>query len=230
MIRPYLRGLINDQKTPMKADKIINNESQFGEWKIQLVMLNSCISSKNFEESCSIYSASDNTEIFMGIDTDGIIDKIFDAILQRFQEARETLNERGNKFIHESIGLLYYYFHKIDMKREESYIEPPEWLKNKKATINPKNKNDDNCFQLAITVILNHQNIGRDPQKISKIKPFINQYNWKGIEFPTEQKDWTKRLNKIIRQLRLTYYMCHTIPNKYLVRTNQNITMSAKIK
>ena len=116
------------------------------------------------------------------------------------------------------------------MKREESYIEPPEWLKNKKATINPKNKNDDNCFQHAITVTLNHQNNGRDPQKISKIKPFINQYNWKGIEFPTEQKGWIKSLNKIIRQLHLTYYMCHTILNKYVVRTNQNITMSAKIK
>ena len=84
MVRPYLRDLINDQKSPMKTDKIINNESQFGEWKIQLVMLNKCISSKNFEETCSIYSLSDNIEIFMGIDTDDIIDKFFDTILQRF--------------------------------------------------------------------------------------------------------------------------------------------------
>ena len=48
------------------------------------------------------------------------------------------------------------------MRRGESYIEPPEWLKNKKATINPENKNDDNCFQYAITVTLNHQNSRRD--------------------------------------------------------------------
>ena len=155
-------------------------------------MLNNCISFKNFEETCSIYSLSDNIEIFMGIDTDDIIDKLFDTILQRFQEARETSNERGSEFIHENVDLLYYYFYKIDMKREESYTEPHEWLKNKKATINPKNKNDDNCFQYAITVALNHQNIRRDPQKISKIKRFINQYNWKRIEFPTEQKDWKK--------------------------------------
>ena len=84
MIRPYLRDLINDQRSPMKTDKIINNESQFGEWKIQLVMLNNCISFKNFEETYSIYSLSDNIEIFMGIDTDDIIDKFFDTILQRF--------------------------------------------------------------------------------------------------------------------------------------------------
>ena len=78
------------------------------------------------------------------------------------------------------------------MKRGESYIKSPEWLKNKKATINPQNENDDNCFQYAITVALNHQNIVRDLQGISKNKPLINQYNWKRIEIPTEQKNWKK--------------------------------------
>ena len=39
MIRPYLRDLINYHKTPMKlSDKVTNNESQFGEWKIQLII------------------------------------------------------------------------------------------------------------------------------------------------------------------------------------------------
>ena len=78
------------------------------------------------------------------------------------------------------------------MKRGESYIKSPEWLKNKKATINPQNENDDNCFQYAITVALNHQNIVRDLQGISKNKPLINQYNWKRIEIPTELKNWKK--------------------------------------
>ena len=39
----------------------------------------------------------------MGRDTDDVIDKLFDTILQGFQEARETSNERGSKFIHESV-------------------------------------------------------------------------------------------------------------------------------
>ena len=139
MVRPYLRDLINNHKAPMKlTDKVINNKSQFGEWKIQLIMLNNCISSKYFEETHSIYSASVPVEIFMGSDIDDIIDELFTTILERFQEARETSNDRGSEFIHESVELLYYYFHKIDMKNDESYIESPEWLKNKKATINPK--------------------------------------------------------------------------------------------
>ena len=66
----------------------------------------------------------------MGSDTVDIIDKRFDTILQRFQEARETSFERGSKFIHESVGLLYYYFHKTDTKRAESYIMSPKQLKN----------------------------------------------------------------------------------------------------
>ena len=82
MIRPYLIDLIN-------------NHSQSGEWKIQLVMLNRCISSKNFEETHSVYSASDNIEIFMGIDTDEVIDILFDTILQRFQKAIETSFDKG---------------------------------------------------------------------------------------------------------------------------------------
>ena len=101
-------------------------------------MLNNCASSKNFEETRSIYSASVLVEVLMGSDTDDIIDELFTTILERFQEARETSNDKGSQFIRESVDLLYYYFHKIDMKKGESYIEFPKWLKNKNAIINPK--------------------------------------------------------------------------------------------
>ena len=59
----------------------------------------------------------------------------------------------------------------------------------KKATINPK-YNDDNCFQYALTVALNYQNIKSNPERSSKIEPFIDQYNWKEIDFPSNKKDW----------------------------------------
>ena len=61
----------------------------------------------------------------------------------------------------------------------------------KKATINPKNK-DDKCFPYALTVALNYEQIEKYPQRISKIKPFIDQYNWKEIDFPSHSKDWKK--------------------------------------
>ena len=153
MIRPYLRDLINDHKTLMElTDKVNINDTKFGEWKIQLVMLNNCISSKDFEETRSIYSVSNPINIFMGSDTEDIIDKPFDTILQKFQKAREISNERGSEFIHENVGSLYFYFHKTDMKRAESYIKSRKWLRSKKATINPKNEKDYKCFQYAIII------------------------------------------------------------------------------
>ena len=64
-----------------------------------------------------------------------------------------------------------------------------EWIKNKGATINPKNYGDNNCYQYSITVSLNNQNIRNNSEEISKIKTFINKYNWKDIDFPSSQKD-----------------------------------------
>ena len=61
----------------------------------------------------------------------------------------------------------------------------------KKSTINPKN-NDYKCFQYAVTVALNYDKINNNPQKVSKIKPFIDQYNWNDIDFPSTNKDWKK--------------------------------------
>ena len=60
----------------------------------------------------------------------------------------------------------------------------------KKATINPKN--NDKCFQYSVTVALNHKDIVKDPQRISKIMPFTDQYNWKEINFLSHKKDWKK--------------------------------------
>ena len=58
-----------------------------------------------------------------------------------------------------SVDALYYKLYKTSLNRGGSYIDFPEWLKSKQATINPINKKDDKCFQYAITVALNHQYI-----------------------------------------------------------------------
>ena len=147
MIRPHLRDLINDDKPTTESNNEENKENEENdsdadpaEQKIQLVMQNSCISTRNFEETCTIYSAREPVEIFMGSDTEDVIDKLFNTILQRFQQAQETSNDNGIEFIPESLGLLYYYFQRINIRGAESYIMSPNWVVNKKATINPKNE------------------------------------------------------------------------------------------
>ena len=44
----------------------------------------------------------------------------------------------------------------------------------------------------ALNDALDYQRIKKDLKKISKIKPYISQYNWNDIEFPSHQKDWKK--------------------------------------
>ena len=122
-------------------------------------MQNKCISAENIEETPTIYSASESIEIFMGSDTEDVIDTFFNTILQRFQQAQETSNDKGSDFIPESVELLYYYFRKINIRRAESYIMSPDWIVNKKATINPKNKRDNKCFQWATILELNYNKI-----------------------------------------------------------------------
>ena len=40
--------------------------------------------------------------------------------------------------------------------------------------------------------MLNHEEIKKDPQRITKVKPFIAKYIWEWINFPSEKDDWTK--------------------------------------
>ena len=125
-----------------------------------------------------MHTKSNNIEIMMGSEIYEIIDELFESLLQ-------------NNFVFDSVDLLYYHVQKTILKRtRSSYMGSPEWLKNKKATINPKN--NDNCFQYALTAALNYQNIKSHPERVSNLKPFIDQYNWKGTNFPLHKEDWKK--------------------------------------
>ena len=141
-----------------------------------------------------MYTKSDNTTTMTGIKTSHAINKFHSFFINRYQEGLET-KTKGSSFVFELIDLLEYHLHKISLNRGSSYINSREWIKNKGVTINPKNtKNTKNnmCFQYAITAALNHQNIDHHPERISKLRPFINNYNWKDIEFPSHSKDWRK--------------------------------------
>ena len=84
---------------------------------------------------------------------------------------------KGIQFVFHYVQLLYYKCHKINPTRSVSFIDSLDWIKSKRSTVNPINKKDNKCIQYAVTVALNHEEIKKDPQRITKIKPFINRYN-----------------------------------------------------
>ena len=133
------------------------------------------------------HTRSDNEEFMNGSDTDEIIEGLFESFLQKYEE---NLQEKikGSDFEFDGVNFLYYDFNKISINSGGLYIVSPQWLKNKKSTINPIN-NDYKFFQYAATLALNFDKIRKNPQRISKIKPFIDQYNWKDIDFPATSKD-----------------------------------------
>ena len=70
MIKPYLSDMINDYITQ-------------GEWKIQLSIANSFISSKDSDKTRITRSKSVNIEIMMGSETDEVTEEFFENLLQQ---------------------------------------------------------------------------------------------------------------------------------------------------
>ena len=94
---------------------------------------------------------------------------------------------KASEFVFDYVQLLHYKCYKINPNRSGSYIDLPDWIKNQKAAINPINKKDNKCFQYAVTVALNYEEIKKDPQRITKIKPF--------------RKVWKKTIGKNFRKI-----------------------------
>ena len=57
-----------------------------GEWKIQLIMQINFISSLDTREFHIMHSKSDNAKIMRGIETDDIINQLFESFLKKYQE------------------------------------------------------------------------------------------------------------------------------------------------
>ena len=127
------------------------------------------------DETGIMHMRSDNIEIMIGDDNDDIIEELFRSFLQKYEENLQN-KMRGSDFEFDGVNFLYYDFNKISLNRGRSYIDSPKWLKDRKSTINPKN-NDHKCFQYAVALALNLDKINKHPQRISKFKPFIDQYN-----------------------------------------------------
>ena len=175
-----------------------------------------------------MHTRSVNVEFMDGSNINEVIKVLFKSLLQKYQE---NLQEKikGSDFTFDGINYLYYDLNKVSISKGGSYIDSLKWLKNKKSTINPKN-NDYKCFQYAITLALNYDKIDRTPQRISKIKPFIENYNWKDIDFPSTRKDWNKfELNNNNIALNILYVPFNTKKIEITYKSKYNLTREEQI-
>ena len=106
-----------------------------------------------------MHSKGDTIEIMINDEADELIEKPFESLKSRYQNNLESM--KGIDFVFDYVLILYYKCHKINPNRGGSYIDSPDWIKNKKAAINSINTDnkDNKCFQYAVTAALDHEEI-----------------------------------------------------------------------
>ena len=108
------------------------------------------------------------TEIFQGSDVEEILKSMFAHV--KTQVEHPALPKSG--FTLDHVMHLDVDFHKLELTRGSSHIELPKWISVKKAVINPKNE-DEECFKWAVVAALHCEEISVNPERISKLRPFM---------------------------------------------------------
>ena len=177
-VKPYLFALINEKKS---------TSSQ----KVQLVIAVNVIHLTK-SDRIIFYVKSKNITTAPSDKTDEIIYQLYDSLFKYFED-KLMICRTDSRYVYESIEGLDIHFHKIDLRRGSSYIPSPQWLKAKKAVVNPKNKKDNCCFAYATTIAIYHKEIGRDLDRISnKLLDCTEKLEWDGIDFSASVSDFKK--------------------------------------
>ena len=122
------------------------------------------------------------TSVYRGSETDQIVDGMIDNM--KFQiENPALLNSR---FVFDEFLYLDVNFHQLNLTRGSSYHPLSDWLARKKTIVNPHN-DDEDCFKWSVIAA---EKVGmKDPQRVSNLRKFTDNYNWSGLEFPVSIKD-----------------------------------------
>ena len=178
IVKQYMVTLLND--TNRKETR-----------KIQLNIRITTENILNIDDKRNFIVRSDNTVLLYTDDTNEAVENLIRSLGEHYEE-QILVSREGNNFIYSNIDSLNIHIHEIQLKRGSFYIETPNWIKPKKAIINPKNTHDDYCFAHSIAIALNHKQIGKNPQRIKNLRPYYKHFNWEGINTPATIKDWKR--------------------------------------
>ena len=117
---------------------------------------------------------------------------------------------------------MYYKCNIINQNWDRSYKDSLDWIKNKNTTTNPINEKDNKYFVYDVTVALNYEEIKKDPQRITKIKPFINEYKKMIGKRWLEKNAKNKQLIKITVALNVLYTKNEKVYPTYISKHNLN--------
>ena len=122
------------------------------------------------------------TSVYRGSETDQIVDGMIANM--KFQIENPVL--LNSRFVFDEFLYLDVNFHQLNLMRGSSYLPLPDWSARKKGIVNPHD-NDEECFKWSVITV---ENAGmKDPQHVSNLRKFMDNYNWSGLEFPVSIKD-----------------------------------------
>ena len=141
------------------------------------------------QERVELASNSLMTSVYRGSETDQIVDRMIANM--KFQTENPVL--LNSRFVLDEFLYLDVNFHQLNLTRGSSYLPLPDWLARKKVIVNPHN-DDEECFKWSVIAA---ENVGmKDPQRVSNLRKFMDNYDWSGLEFPVSTKDIGKFENR----------------------------------
>ena len=126
----------------------------------------------------TVYSLNDKNEIVI-------------AMIEHMAQQIENPALRNSKFVFDRVLHMDIDFHRLNLTRGSSYVPLPDWLMKKKAIINPKNS-DMECFKWAVIAAMKWEEVGNNPERVSKLKRYEGEFDWSGLEFPVSFRDINK--------------------------------------
>ena len=110
------------------------------------------------------------------------LNEIVNKMIAHMKQQIENSALLDSKFVFDQVLHMDVDFHQLNLTRGSSYLPLPDWLAKKKVIINPLNE-DQECFKWAVIVASRWEDIDRNPQRISKLKKFVADFDWSGIGF-----------------------------------------------
>ena len=117
--------------------------------------------------------------------------EIVTAMIEHMAQQIENPALRNSKFVFDRVLHIDIDFHRLNLTRGSSYVPLPDWLMKKKAIINPKNS-DMECFKWAVIAAMKWEEIGNNPERVSKLRRYEGDFDWSDIEFPVSFRDINK--------------------------------------
>ena len=161
---------------------------------IKLNMILVCIMEKQYlKQNIGIIELEEGKAYFFSgthlnlksTDVDKLIQLCYDGIDGHI----EAYTEKGSGWYFKEVEKLEIHTAEYNPTKGSSYIPLPDWISNKKAIVNIKNK-DEKCFIWCILRYLHPKE--RDEERIKDLEKYEFSLNTKGITFPMNISDITK--------------------------------------